>query len=366
MARMQAQKAQDEKDKMEVKFKNVHVKEARAIEALLEYQMKNMHAEKELQDNKDSAGNYDFFGGVMSSPRAQDGPESPRAPELESPRAPESPASTRQAAQLEEKLNRSNSQLLEAQMQLMALQNQLKAGGTAAATPNTSEPPITPRTARSGQEAISQLAILKEVIAKSEAQLQESALKCESLESEVEKLKGDGQTAASETGSELEALRSAAEAAAAERDNIKEAAEKDAEQYKELMAALHQETLGSLQLELLDKEKCITKEALTRREKELEAEITAQFTANISLREEAEAVAKRKAEAAEVKVAQLMEELNATAGTKEELAAERDALQEKLKRTQTKAVNANKALMDAQKRNMEVQQEKKDAEASYF
>ena len=53
------------------------------------------------------------------------------------------------------------------------------------------------------------------------------------------------------------------------------------------MQALHQETVGGLQVELLDSERCITKEALARREAELEASVAAQYQENLQLRSQA-------------------------------------------------------------------------------
>ena len=114
-------------------------------------------------------------------------------------------------------------------------------------------------------------------------------------------------------------------------------------------------------MELLDSERCITKEALARREAELEASVAAQYQENLQLRSQAADEAEAQLAEAEARCIALAAEVDALAGSKEEIRAERDVLEEKLKRSQARAMQANQALLEAQMSNVETSKAKRES-----
>ena len=105
----------------------------------------------------------------------------------------------------------------------------------------------------------------------------------------------------------------------------------------------------------------ITKEALARREAELEASVAAQYQENLQLRSQAADEAEAQLAEAEARCIALAAEVDALAGSKEEIRAERDVLEEKLKRSQARAMQANQALLEAQMSNVETSKAKRES-----
>jgi len=376
VAREEADRIQGERDKLAQKFERSVKKANKANEALLEYQMKDVQVKKKERDDA-----TDFWGNPVNKPAAtaeEDADLSPKTPTA----GVRSRANTtvEDESVLQVKLEASNKQLLEAQFEIM----RLTAEGTKGTktSDRAEETQLQIKLKRSNRElaqAREQLDYLKvkveegdidaqrelsqqqeEEIARarkaaeaSQRQLAASELKCEELKGEVDTLK--------EGLKETAELRGRVEQASLEREELRAAAEREAAELAKVMQALHQETVGGLRVELLDSERCITKEALARREKELEETVASQYRENLALREQASTEAKAQLEEAEARCKSLAAEVDALSGTKEEIQAERDTLEEKLKRSQARAMQANQALLDAQMTNVKAGEEKRES-----